>query len=223
MCTRAIDSIAMSNSQSVIEAGLENLHKDSFDDTSPSPSVSADTPQAQLEAYVDDLFATYADPLEAIGLDRDVVNCYASGFKRTRGQAQYNRAEPNGDRVSGTHVLRVAEGCIEDGKDWEETTRHELAHIAQYVDDGHSDGHGSSWKQWARRLDATPKACGGDAPTTDYTYLVTCLECGNQNGRHKKSKVVKQTGKYRCGKCEGKLASHLADEPVPDTAGSHVD
>lgn len=46
----------------------------------------------------------------------------------------------------------------------------------------------------------------------DYKYVAYCPKCGNEWFRKRKSKLIKQPDKYRCGKCESKLKSRELEE-----------
>ena len=91
------------------------------------------------------------------------------------------------------------------------TLKHELAHayVLQRLDQKDSKPHGSEWESVMQDMGVKdPKACH-KMKLTDFSYLIRCTntDCDVEIGRHRKSKIVKQTGLYRCKKCGSKLES----------------
>ena len=114
--------------------------------------------------------------------------------KRRAGAVKYSDGTPDS-------VVLTWEYFEEMG--WEETAatiRHELAHV-HLLNEAGDPGHGPAFERLAEQLEthvhcerfATPK------------YWVRCTDCSNRLGRYRKSKLVKQPGRYRCGDCGGSL------------------
>ena len=89
---------------------------------------------------------------------------------------------------------------------WEkfaETIRHELIHVhtVQNLNEG---GHGPSFKRMVEPME-THRHCEKFAED-EAKYLLYCSECGEQVGqRFKKSKTVKQPGRYNSKCCKADL------------------
>lgn len=80
------------------------------------------------------------------------------------------------------------------------TIRHELIHALEFRERGES-GHGEFFERKARELDA-PRHC---PRFSEPNYWVVCTGCDNQIGRYRRSKLVKNPQKYRCGDCGDEL------------------
>jgi len=116
--------------------------------------------------------------------------------KRRAGAVKYRNGDP--ETVSLTWELFQERG-------WgaaAETIRHELVHV--HLLNEHDDpSHGDRFEAWAAELQ-TPVTCELFA---DPNYWVECQSCGSRMARYRKSKLVKNPGRYRCGGCGGELRS----------------
>ena len=80
------------------------------------------------------------------------------------------------------------------------TIRHELIHALEYRERGES-GHGEFFRRWAAKLDA-PRHCPRFSRPA---YWIRCTDCGHRSARYRRSRVVDEPERYRCGSCEGPL------------------
>lgn len=115
--------------------------------------------------------------------------------KRRAGACRY-------DGSTGEVTIRLTWAAYE-AFGWERfagVIRHELVHACEFQERGES-GHGPTFRELAARVDA-PRHCPRFAPPA---YWVTCLDCGEQLARYRRSKVVKRPDRYRCGSCGGRL------------------
>lgn len=81
----------------------------------------------------------------------------------------------------------------------EDTLRHEIAHVLDYINRGTSD-HGPKWKRWARRCGADPTRAGQlpEKYMPDYRWWLVCPECDKAvKGYYRKPKLNKYHP--RCG------------------------
>lgn len=78
------------------------------------------------------------------------------------------------------------------------TIRHELIH-AHLVNEGAGGGHGPEFRQLAAKLDTTVH-CERFA---DPKWWVECLDCECRIARYRRSKLVSDPDRYRCGSCGG--------------------
>lgn len=103
---------------------------------------------------------------------------------------------------SGRITIRLTWAAYE-AFGWERftgTIRHELIHALEYRERGES-GHGAFFDRWAERLDA-PRNC---PRFTRPAYWIRCTDCGHRSARYRRSSVVTDPDRYRCGSCEGRL------------------
>lgn len=101
-----------------------------------------------------------------------------------------------------------------------DTLRHEAAHAIAGVE----AKHGPVWKATARRLGATPKACGtlsaaqreARAAETKPRYTLRCARCGIEQSQHRMSQRRRtqfELGLLRhAGRCGGLLTVHDSQE-----------
>lgn len=143
---------------------LDNLHADSWSDTTESEEWEFEDPRAsplaRLESYVDYCFETY--PIVYNVLDRDKVTTHVADWGRRRGQHWSNKTFDQrtfGKRVDsshreykeGNHAILLAEALIgvppknDNGSGWKACVRHELGHAIDYEKRGSSD-HGPEFK-----------------------------------------------------------------------------
>ena len=86
-------------------------------------------------------------------------------------------------------------------KEIEDTILHEIAHALAWIND-RCRGHGRTWKEWARKVGATPRACSKanlNQPKNHYKYVQECCEV-----TYKRHRISKRR-QYYCPKCKGKL------------------
>lgn len=116
--------------------------------------------------------------------------------------------------------------AMADAADWDvkNVLLHELIHTCPGC-----MNHGKRWKLYADRINL--KYGYGIKATSRYSdfgleepekaeqakYLIICKSCGMEIRRKRRSKLVENTDKYRCGKCGGALEIreiplHLVDE-----------
>ena len=121
--------------------------------------------------------------------------------KRRAGACRY-------DANSGEVTIRLTWAAYE-AFGWEEFTgviRHELVHAYEFQTRGES-GHGPRFRALAKSVDA-PRRCQRFSPPA---YWVTCRDCGERLARYRRSKLVKQPDRYRCGSCGGTLSVERND------------
>ena len=90
---------------------------------------------------------------------------------------------------------------LNEEKEVEDTILHEIAHALAWIHNKVT-GHCKVWKDWARKVGATPKACCKSdlvQPKNHYKYEQTC--CGVTYKRHR----LRKSATYRCPNCKGKL------------------
>lgn len=109
---------------------------------------------------------------------------------------------------SGRITIRLTWAAYE-AFGWERfagTIRHELIHALEFDERGES-GHGPFFERWAERLDA-PRHCPRFSPPA---YWIRCADCDHRSARYRRSKVVTDPGRYRCGSCGGRLTVEEVD------------
>lgn len=114
--------------------------------------------------------------------------------KRRAGVLEYRDGEPRTVRLAWRQFQR---------RGWTAsaaTIRHELAH-AHLVNEGLGGGHGPEFRRLADRLE-TDVHC---ERFSDPTWWVCCTDCGAKLARYRRSKLVTEPGRYRCGDCGGRL------------------
>ncbi len=116
----------------------------------------------------------------------------------------------------GDFVISIAQMLLEDGVDEQalkDTIVHELLHTVPGCLD-----HKGKWKMYAelvnRRLpqytikrtaSREEKGIMVDRVEPVYRYVLQCSNCGTEFSRERKSKLVKNPEKFRCGRCHGRL------------------
>lgn len=82
--------------------------------------------------------------------------------------------------------IELAPWLQNDLKKLRDTFLHEVAHAVCFFSGAKREGHGAEWKEVARRLGATPKACGTVAVDGQAAYrprkekpIGVCESCGN--------------------------------------------
>lgn len=110
-------------------------------------------------------------------------------------------------------TIELAERIIDSEDRLINTVAHEYCHLANYmISNIHNNPHGASFKLWGRKCKEALKnhpVYGGRVEVTtkhsyqiDYKYVWSCVDCGQNYGRHSKSI---DTAKSRCGACKGLL------------------
>ncbi|KAF4203947.1 hypothetical protein CNMCM8927_008094 [Aspergillus lentulus] len=110
-------------------------------------------------------------------------------------------------------TIELAERIIDSEDRLINTVAHEYCHLANYmISNIHNNPHGASFKLWGRKCKEALKdhpVYGGRIEVTtkhsyqiDYKYVWSCVDCGQNYGRHSKSIDV---AKSRCGACKGLL------------------
>jgi predicted SprT family Zn-dependent metalloprotease len=80
------------------------------------------------------------------------------------------------------------------------TVRHELAHVHLLREDGDAS-HGPAFERLADRLD-THVRCERFTPPK---WWVRCTDCDTALARYRRSKLVTEPERYRCGDCGGRF------------------
>lgn len=147
---------------------------------------SLDDVRLLAEALMDALGAAHLGvPLQARG--------WTFGFDRARvrlGRCAFGRGRKT-ITLSAAHARQGWTAEVED------TVRHEIAHALDFETRGRS-GHDATWKRWADRCGATPRACSR-APREDdgsSAYMGVCEACGH---RHPFFRLPLRA--YRCPAC----------------------
>lgn len=83
-------------------------------------------------------------------------------------------------------LLHTVEGCMNHGRYW-----NKLASIVN-----------TRYPQYCIKRTTSPAEKGIHI---EYRYLLRCTKCGNQLGRHKRSRFVEHPENYICSKCGGKF------------------
>lgn len=176
-----------------------------------------------IREKLDKIYKEHEEELSEIGLDRDDINCFAWDFKTYHGLTETNTEEPNGKEVKGKYCIRISK-YKKDGS-WEDTLRHELAHVANHKDIGKKSKkeiHGTNWKHWARKLGADPSACKKQRPgSVKGDYMVGCPNECFKVTRHRYTTRVRLPEKYTCSECGNPLASWNTGDERPDSYGCH--
>ena len=135
--------------------------------------------------------------VQAVGLAVEVSDLtweVSTRSKRRAGALVYRGDEPRRVKLAWRQF---------ESRGWEATAstiRHELIH-AHLLNVGVGPGHGEEFRRLAAALDTSVRC----QRFTDPKWWVTCLECGYQIPRYRRSKLVSKPGRYRCGKCGGSL------------------
>lgn len=80
------------------------------------------------------------------------------------------------------------------------TVRHELIHVHR-LNLAEDPSHGEAFRRLADRLDTDVHCDRFVAPA----WWVDCQDCEARLARYRRSKLVKQPDRYRCGSCGGRL------------------
>ncbi|WP_096389114.1 SprT-like domain-containing protein [Halopenitus persicus] len=91
------------------------------------------------------------------------------------------------------------------------TIRHELIHV-HLLNERDDPSHGSAFQRLAGTL-ATHVRCDR---FVDPTWWVRCTDCGAELARYRRSKLVREPDRYRCGECGGRYRVVRADDADTD-------
>ena len=155
-----------------------------------APDCSPEEFLAVSRVYARDVVAEHDLSVDVTALEWDV----SKRAKRRAGAVMHSDGTPDSIVLTWEYFEEMG---------WEKTAatiRHELIHV-HLLNEAGDPGHGPAFEQLADQLDthvhcerfATPK------------YWVRCDDCSNRLARYKKSKLVKQPQRYRCGDCGGPL------------------
>ena len=146
----------------------------------------------RAKAHAADVAAEYFPELSIESITWET----STRMQRSAGVAIY-------DRQSNEITIRLSWDAYE-AYSWEQFTRvvrHELIHAWQYHEHSEAD-HGPTFRRWVEPLE-TDRHCERYA---EPKYWVVCEECESRDPRYRRSKVVKQTEKYSCGRCGGDIS-----------------
>lgn len=192
-----------------------------------------------MKGEVDRLYDEY--PGIADAMPRQKVWCGVSRNDGRNGVCKYgkrltkrrfNKQITQTERKSGHVVIVVNEKILKQGNrdDFLDTVRHELAHAICYGMhdkypsrqkhhdyDPYYKGHGEAWKQMAAKLGADPSSCHSKRDrSNEYNYMLGCPNCGNEWGKTKRSKVIKQPFNRKCQCGQSPLCSYDVGDEMPE-------
>lgn len=173
------------------------------DDPESPPTFGDNLSEPELKQAIRDYSAwciQYYDDISSVDMS-DVRIEISHKMKRAAGKAGGTKG-PSGfvDDLRMKFAWKAYQKWGWNG-DFRGTIRHELIHIWQYQTQG-AGSHGSDFKWKAGKVDA-PRHC---PQFTDYKFELFCEGCDKfAGGRHKRSKIVKQAGRYRSNCCNAPL------------------
>ncbi|WP_280537903.1 SprT-like domain-containing protein [Halopenitus sp. POP-27] len=91
------------------------------------------------------------------------------------------------------------------------TIRHELLHV-HLLNERDDPSHGPTFRRLAATLETHVHCDRFVAPT----WWVRCRDCGAEIARYRRSKLVTDPDRYRCGECGGRYRVIRADSDVVD-------
>ena len=148
-------------------------------------------------AYAKEFLKT-EEAREALDIDLSIVTFEVSTrMTRAAGKAIYH--------PDGTQTIRISWKAYQ-GHSVDQvrsTIRHELIHVNCAQNDLPT-GHGPIFKLLAEVCDCEVH-CPRFVTNDEAKYLIECEECELVLQRHRKSKLVKQTSRFSCGNCGGRL------------------
>ena len=163
------------------------------DDGIPESPTEPDTQSEFIERareYAADVAAEHFPELSLETVEWEV----STRAERRAGLTHY-------DRATGDITVRLTwDAYTEFG--WQKmcrTIRHELIHVWQIHEYGEG-GHGAQFRARADNLDVDVHCERFKTPK----YWITCENCGKQDGRYKRSKIVKHPERYSCS-CSGDI------------------
>ena len=205
---------------STIDKALDNLD-----------AIKNGTMETPLSIAVDEVDRLYEQYDLGETLEREKLHVGTARWERRNGVCKYNtrlgQKKEFGKRMTslprapGQHVVVINERILDEGNTsgFLDTVRHEVAHAICYAEHGTSQKHNYNWKQMAAHLGADTSSCH-NKKDTKYKYYTVCLECGQEYGKTRRSKVIKKPFTRKCGSCgHSPLSSHEAGEPRPGEDG----
>jgi predicted SprT family Zn-dependent metalloprotease len=183
------------------------------------------TPDALMvaEREVERLYHNHSMPIP-----QHDVHVGVARWERKNGLCCYHTAleeQRFGKRVTGKvecdgeHSIIINPRVLEDsGREaFNDTVRHEMAHVCSWEADGYS-GHGGPWTKWAKRLGADPSSCHSKK-NRDYDYYLACPSGCFKSGYHRRSKRIKNPQTRVCSHCGDNCVSYEAGDTRPTTPG----
>jgi len=166
---------------------------------------------------------------QEIPFGRHKLHVGIAEWRRRNGHCRYNtalEAHRFGKRVTGAiecdgeHTVLINAKILEDsGRDaFNDTVRHEVAHVASWEADEYS-GHGKPWQKWARKLGASPKSCH-NKKNREYDYFLACPRGCFRNGYHRRSKRIQKPHTRACSYCGATCVSYEAVDTRPTVPGA---
>lgn len=152
----------------------------------------------------------------------DGRNGYCKYHTALGGKQRFNKRLTATSRKHGHHLIAVNEKILEQGNrdEFLDTVRHELAHAVCYEIHDESQKHNHNWKAMAAKLDADPSSTHNKRDRSDeYEYYLYCSACGNEWGKTKRCKVIKQPFNRKCACGHTPLSSYDAGQEQPDEDG----
>jgi len=185
--------------------------------------MATQDPLRQAEREVEKLYCLVDMPIPQCDVHVGVAR-----WERKNGLCKYHTALDErrfGKRVTGAvecdgeHSIIINPKILEDSGrgSFNDTVRHELAHVCSWEADDYS-GHGGPWKKWARRLGADPQSCH-NKKSREYDYYLACPEGCFKSGYHRRSKRIKNPQTRVCSHCGATCVSHEAGDTRPTTPG----
>lgn len=221
-------------SQNETSAALENLQQikegnDPRESEQDDVTIEEQSAIEAMEAEIHRLYDEY--DFLAEHLPKSNLHWCVANWERKNGNCRYNRRtskKVHGKRLSkledadGHHLISVNERIWEEGNHdaFINTVRHEVAHAVVYEKYDESQGHNENWERMAKRIGCSGDRCSNGTKSREYKYYFACLECGWKYGRHRKSKIIKQTHKRYCNNCKTKIVSWRAGKEKPTEPGT---
>ena len=157
-------------------------------------AISADSTREEFLAasklYAREVVDEYDLSVTVSDLDWDV----SMRAKRRAGAVKWRNGKPEAVVLTWEHFAQ---------RGWEAaaaTIRHELVHVHLLNEEGDAS-HGEAFRRLADRLDTHVHCERFAAPK----WWVTCRDCGARLARYRRSKLVTQPERYRCGDCGGEF------------------
>jgi len=170
-----------------------------------------------------------------VGVSRNDGRNGVCKYKTKLTSHRFNKKITGTKTASREHTIVINEKILEDGNrdGFIDTVRHEVAHALAYElyekypsrqrDRDYESSykpHGDAWKRCARLLGADPSSCHNKRDRSDqYDYYLYCSGCGNEWGRMKRCKIIKQPFNRRCLCGHSPLSSYDAGDERPDEDG----
>ncbi len=131
------------------------------------------------------------------GIDLDISLSIGSMKRQAAKYSPENQEIRVSDRLVERHPGKV-----------EEILKHELGHAIVIKECGKdAKPHGEEWKSAMEEMGVENPEATHDLDLAEYRYVIVCSneDCDMKMGRHRRSKLVKNVGLYRCKDCGGTL------------------